>query len=242
MSLLTRLAKPVTTAPALGFILLPVVSVCLIAGCGRDRQASSALPAPQPGPVASARPGGASGVKPATSTDGGATAKNPPAVNPEAVLPPLEVVQQNPTFTWIENGKISMKGSAKKFVGEPANSKSGGPLSWRGVFLDFSAQLYENGKLTTSMKAAKVVANQSDRTVLANGGVVLKSLDRGTVIESKWAKWFSRQNKIVGNGGVKFLWNMGGQGTMKGESAAFVADTALSRFEARNSAKGLLPE
>ncbi len=241
MSLLTRLAKPITTAPAPGFILLLAASVCLISGCGRDRQANSALSAPQLAPVASAKPGGAQAAKTTIPAEGRATAKITQA-EPEVVLPPLEIVQQNPTFTWIENGKVSMKGSAKKFVGEPTNAKSGSPLSWSGVFLDFSAQLYENGKLTTSMKAAKVVANQADRTVLANGGVVLKSLDRGTVIESKWAKWFSRQNKIVGNGGVKFVWNMGGQGTMKGESAAFVADTALSRFEARDSAKGLLPE
>lgn len=140
--------------------------------------------------------------------------------------PKLQMTQQGVTLSWIENGVVRM--SAKAREGQINEVTKVGQL------LDFSAKMFEDGKLTTTMSAPKVVADTEKRVVTATGGVTLKSLDRKTTVKAQWMKWYSRQHKVVGDGGVKITSEMG---TMQG--AAFVADTALKTLRVMNSAKGL---
>ena len=112
--------------------------------------------------------------------------------------------------------------------------------SQRGEALDFSAKLYENGKLTASIKAPKAVIDRKTLTVTATGGVVMESLESKTKVHAEWVKWYARKNKVIGNGGVKIEsesknWNSNTEG------AAFEADTSFENYRVMNSAKGLEP-
>ena len=155
-----------------------------------------------------------------------------PAPKPPDTTPEIKFIQTGITLKWTEKGKTRMSAKARQLEGNE--------VTQTGVLLDFSAELYENGKLTTTMTAPKVVADNAKRTVLATGGVVIKSLDRSTIVKSGWAKWFSREQKIVGNGGVKVTSTMGTNDHYEMQGAAFETDTALKTIKIKNSAKGLI--
>jgi len=200
-------------------LALLVAIAAAVAGCGRGGRVAPPKP-PEGAPTAPQKPK--------------TTAKAKPAGQPaqaQDTAPDLQAIVKGITLRWIEKGRTSMNAKARRFEGNEVTRK--------GVLLDFSAQLYENGKLTTTMTAPKVVADTANRTITATGGVTLKSLDRGTVVKSQWIKWFSREDKIVGNGGVKATSNMGTGDRYEMEGAAFEADTALKTLTIRDSAKGL---
>ena len=105
-----------------------------------------------------------------------------------------------------------------------------------GAALDFSAQLYENGKLTASVVAPKAVVNTREQLVIATGGVTLKSQERKTTVKASWMKWYARKHRVIGDGGVRVEspdWNV--------EGAAFEADTGLKNYRIMDSAEGLQP-
>lgn len=140
--------------------------------------------------------------------------------------PQLELSQRGVTLNWVEKGVTRMKATAVK--GQISE------LTKVGVLSDFSAKLYDNGKMTTTMVAPKVTCDTINRVVTATGGVTMTSLDRGTVVKAKWMKWFEKKQKVIGDGGVEIhsdVWNAKG--------AAFEADTALKSLSIRNSTKGL---
>lgn len=114
-------------------------------------------------------------------------------------------------------------------------------LSWdesqqKGSAFDFSAKLYENGKLTATMTAPRAEVDTRSQIVLATGGVTLKSMERNTTIRAGWVKWYAKKKTAIGNGGVKIK-----TPTWDSEGAAFVADTTLKTFTVKDSAKGLEP-
>ncbi|MCE5200106.1 MAG: LPS export ABC transporter periplasmic protein LptC [Armatimonadota bacterium] len=153
--------------------------------------------------------------------------KTPPYVGPKVETgPKLQLSQQGVTLRWIENGSTRMSATAKEFKGNE--------ITRVGELLHFSAQLYENGKLKATITAPKAVADTVNRVVTATGGVTLKSLERNTTVRASWMKWYAKEQKVVGNGGVKIDSTMG---TMQG--AAFVADTAMKTITIKDSAKGL---
>lgn len=158
------------------------------------------------------------------------TEKQPQAPQPPPDPGPMiEINQKGISLRWIEKGIIKMKATAREGqVNE---------LTKIGVLTDFSAELYEDGKLTTTMVAPRVVADTAKQLVTATGGVTLKSLDRSTVVRSDWVKWYARHQMMIGNGGVNIK-----SDTWDVNSAAFVADTALKTLTVKNSAKGLAPE
>lgn len=140
--------------------------------------------------------------------------------------PKLALSQKDITLRWVDNGSLRMSAKAKEFRGSEVTKT--------GELLDFSAQLYEDGKPVTTITAPRVVADTANRIVTATGGVLVKSLERNTVVKAEWIKWYAKNQKIVGNGGVSIksdVWDA--------EAAAFVADTALKTVSLRNSAKGL---
>ena len=140
--------------------------------------------------------------------------------------PKIEFTQHGVTLRWSEKNGTQMTASAK--------SASFNEVTQVGTLLDFSAKLYENGKLTAAISAPRATADTAKRTILASGGVTLKSLERQTVVNAAWIKWNANTRKVVGNGGVRIKST---SGTVDG--AAFVADTALKTLTVKDSAKGL---
>lgn len=190
------------------------VLVCvafLLVGCG---EADSGRPA-RPVKPASAKP---ASVKPAQKP----ARPEPTADN----VPKLSLSQKGVTLKWVEHGVLKMSATAREFRGNE--------VTRMGELIGFSAHLYENGKPATTMTAPRVVADTANRVVTATGGVVMKSLVRKTVVKSDWAKWYEKQQKVVGNGGVTIK-----SDAWTAESAAFVADTGLKTVSLRDSAKGL---
>lgn len=140
--------------------------------------------------------------------------------------PKLEFTQHGVTLRWSEKNGTQMSASAK--------SASFNEVTQTGTLLDFSAELYENGKLTAAVSAPRATADTAKRTIIASGGVVLKSLERQTVVNASWIRWNANTSKVVGNGGVKIK---SANGTA--EAAAFTADTSLKSYTLLSSGKGL---
>lgn len=138
----------------------------------------------------------------------------------------LDITQRGVTLRWSEKNGTQMTASAK--------SASFNEVTQTGTLLDFSAKLYENGKLTAAMSAPRATADTAKRTIIASGGVTLKSLERQTVVNAAWMKWNAGTHKLVGDGGVRIKST---SGTVDG--AAFVADTTLKTLIVRDSGKGL---
>lgn len=157
---------------------------------------------------------------------------NRPATEPQKPVeekpegPKLEITQSGVTLSWVEKGGSQMTASAK--------SADFNEVTQAGNLLDFSAKLYENGKLAASVKAAKATVDTAKRTVIASGGVTLKSVERDTTVKAGWIKWNAKTRKIVGNGGVKVI---SANGTA--EAAAFVADTTMRSYTLLSSGEGL---
>lgn len=144
--------------------------------------------------------------------------------------PQIMVTQRGVTIRW----------DAKDGTQMTATAKSGdyNQVTQVGTLLDFSGKLYENGKLTASVSAPMATIDAAKRTVIATGGVTLRSLERQTVVKSSWIKWYANQHRIVGDGGVH-MESKNEPNTMKMDAAAFQADTALKTLKVMDSAKGL---
>ncbi|OFX17606.1 MAG: LPS export ABC transporter periplasmic protein LptC [Armatimonadetes bacterium RBG_16_58_9] len=156
---------------------------------------------------------------------------SPPKTNPTeqgADTGPILVYRQKQArVNWSDKqGRRRMSASAREIGWNEASLK--------GQALDFSAQLYENGKLTASIKAPKAVVDTKTQTVTATGGVVMESLERKTTVHAEWMKWYAEKHKVVGNGGVKIE-----SPQWKAEGAAIEADTSLENYRILDSAKGL---
>ena len=204
------------------FYILAAAFLLLLAGCG-SRQSSTSSNKPTESVkttvAGSKSKGNAKTIENAKPDE--------PAVKPiEDTGPKLELSQRGVTLNWVEKGVLRMSATASK--GQISE------ITKVGMLFNFSAKLYDNGKLTTTMTAPKVIADTTNRIVTATGGVTLKSLDRKTVVKAKWMKWYEKKQKVVGNGGVDIksdTWNV--------QSAAFIADTALKNLSVQNSAEGL---
>ena len=206
--------KPVLVLTGAAFLFV-------VAGCGRQHIGSSKPDASKVAAVASKMT--ESGIK--------APTKGQPLYTPdEPARPNLQFTQQGIAFNWVEKGVIRMSATAKELQGKEVFNT--------GWLMDFSGKMYENGKLTGTMTAPKVLVDMKTRVVTATGGVTLKLVENNAVVRSKWMKWYSKQQKIVGNGGVTIDMTTGSdKRTLTG--AAFVADTALKSLTVKDSAKGL---
>ena len=198
------------------FFVLTAALLLLFAGCGSRQSNTPSTKPPISKITESAKTTVANNAKP-----------DEPAVKPiEDTGPKLEVSQRGVTLNWVEKGVLRMSATASK--GQISE------ITKVGILFNFSAKLYDNGRLTTTMTAPKVIADTTNRIVTATGGVTLKSLDRKTVVKAKWMKWYEKKQKVVGNGGVDIksdAWNV--------QSAAFIADTALKNLSVQNTAEGL---
>ena len=202
-------------------ILAGAAFLFVVAGCGRQQTSASKPDAGKVAAVASKMTG------PGGKAAGG---EQPPYKPDQPTRPTFELSQQGITLNWIEKGVLRMSATAKELHGKEVFST--------GWLKDFSGKMYENGKLTGTMTAPTVLVDMNTRVVTATGGVVLKLVERNAVVRSKWMKWYSKQQKIVGNGGVTINMTTGSdKQTLTG--AAFVADTALKNLTVKGSTKGL---
>jgi hypothetical protein len=156
------------------------------------------------------------------------TARPPVALPKQQIgsAPQMDITQKGVSLRWVENGQLRMTARATFLTGNE--------VTRRGTLSNFSGELYENGKLTAAIRAPMVEVDEAKRIIIASGGVSLKSLERKTKVRAKWIKWYEKDQRVVGNGGVKIESTMG---TLEG--AAFVADTGLKSIKVFDLAKGL---
>jgi hypothetical protein len=140
----------------------------------------------------------------------------------EDPIPKIGFVQKYVSLNWVDNGKTRMKAKSREFRGDE--------ITRQGVFKDFSAELYENGELTATLKAPKAVVDGQKRTVVASGGVQMKSMERNTSLVAEKVTWYAKEKKIIGSGGVK-VDSTTGQIT----AAEIETDTTLRNIAVRGS-------
>jgi hypothetical protein len=142
----------------------------------------------------------------------------PPATGPQrAAESALKFATRKVNLTWQEGGKPKLTATARELTG---NTVSG-----TAAMKQVSAQLYDKGKVVARLSAPLVEADEKTRVVTATGGVTITSAVPNTTIRTvnaDWVKWYSREDKLVGNGGVTAR---GPVASIK--AAAFVADTRL---------------
>ena len=113
-----------------------------------------------------------------------------------------------------------------------ASNLSGNDISGVVVVKNFAGKLYQQGKLTATMRAPKALVDTARRVVTAVGGVTVKSLERDTIANSAWIKWSEKAQKLIGGGGVTV--KSAAMGDMTG--AAFEADTGLKSWKVTDGA------
>ena len=178
--------------------------ICAGAGCGRKPDRAAAKPLPIKSEVA--KP-----AKVQIAKDDG---------------PKLELSQKGVILNWVEKGQLRMKASGSQSKYDDVAKVAS--------MLKFSAQLFDDGKLTASLVAPEAVADTTSRIVTATGGVTLKSMQRNTTVTAPRMRWYAKEQKVVGDGGVKITSSMG---TLEG--AAFLADTSMKTITIKDSSKGL---
>lgn len=167
-------------------------------------------------------------VPSAEPKDGAATPKKPteavppqearkPAEDQRPSTPQLKYIGRRVTLTWEDAGKPRMRATAIELTGNTVS----GTASMKRV----NAELYDDGKLVATLSAPSVLADEKTRVVTATGGVkVVSKVPDSSIrtINAEWIKWYTREDKMVGNGGI----------TARGpvasiDAAAFTADTRL---------------
>jgi len=194
------------------------MSVLLASGCSRNRPVEKPASVVASAPVVKVK----EQAKPVKTEE---VKKPKPAKDPlpaEEPIPKIGFIQKYVTLNWIDNGQTRMKAKSREFKGDE--------ITKQGVFIDFTAELYENGKLTATMKAPKAVVDGDKRTVVASGGVKMKSMKRETSLVADKVTWYAKEKKIVGSGGVKVNSTTGDI-----TAAEIETDTTLSKIVVRGS-------
>jgi hypothetical protein len=136
-------------------------------------------------------------------------------------LPAVKAEARKVVVTWSERGKTSLSATATEV--------SGDTVSGSAKMKQVTAELYNKGELLGKLAAPIVEADASNRIISASGGVTLTSEQPNStvrVVKAGWIKWFARQNRVLGGGGVEAV---GPMTTVKAE--AFVADTGLRKIK-----------
>jgi hypothetical protein len=132
---------------------------------------------------------------------------------------PISVTGKTIRLTWQEEGKPSFDAHAKELVGDTLV----GTASLKNV----NADMYDKGQLVGKMTAPVVSADEKSRVVVATGGVTITLTSKVSSIRTLKAqrvKWYTRQDRIVGDGGVVAK---GPTVSMKAE--VFVSDSRLQK-------------
>ncbi|MBI2844821.1 MAG: LPS export ABC transporter periplasmic protein LptC [Armatimonadetes bacterium] len=141
-----------------------------------------------------------------------------PAAEPKEQPPPeLKVIGRQISLAWREDDKPRLTATAHELTGNTVTGKA----SMKRV----NAEFYDGGKLVARMSAPIVEADEKTRVITATGGVKIVSETPDStirVIRAEWIKWYSRENKLVGNGGITATGPVASI-----QAAAFTADTRL---------------
>jgi len=139
--------------------------------------------------------------------------------------PKVKVITRKVTLRWQEGDKMRLAATAARGTADE--------LTGTGVLEHVSASLYREGKPAAELQAPRVRADRKAAIVLASGGVVLRSIERNTVIRSQMVRWEADKHRIIATGGVRVDSE---NGRIAADSA--IADTELKTIEFRAGASG----
>lgn len=91
---------------------------------------------------------------------------------------------------------------------------------------DVNAKLFRKGVPASILVAPHVIAYNSTRRIVADGGVVIKSKDTGISYRSDKLVWDSTKDKVIGTGNVKMT-----KKNLSVKANAFTSDTALENAD-----------
>ncbi len=92
------------------------------------------------------------------------------------------------------------------------------------------AVLYRDGEVTSRMVAPRVVADSARKEIRASGGVKVTSLADGSTTAAEEMVWKPKENKLVGNGGVRM-----DKGNIHIRARSITTDTALKKAKLSNA-------
>ncbi len=121
------------------------------------------------------------------------------------------------SLAWQEDGQPKLVASADELTGNT--------LSGTAEMKRVTAQFFDGRKHVATLTAPLVRADEKSRIITATGGVTVTSnVAESTIktVKADWVKWYSREDKLVGNGGIQVR---GPVTTI--DATAFVADTQL---------------
>lgn len=143
----------------------------------------------------------------------------PDTASQPARLPALQVETEALHLIWLEPGTPS-RTVWEAFV--PRAEAKSAQAGATGIFENVRCVLYERGKPTTDLQAARVRAVQRQWRVEASGGVRAYSRVNGVRLEAKEVIWLARQNRLIARGDVYIVGKQFSLRTQKVE-----LDTAL---------------
>jgi hypothetical protein len=189
-----------------------IVVLIVLVGCGKGSDQSSVSSKPKEIRIDSSAITGKKIDNRKSQDD--SSSKNSDVTIPE---PQFKMTGQKISISWQENGQQKLTAKAIEATGNT--------ISGKAALKKVNADLYENGKLVATLVAPLVEADEKTRVVTATGGVTITSkVPESTIrtVEADWIKWYSKDGKLVGNGGVK------ARGPVTSmDASAFVADTRL---------------
>lgn len=192
------------------------LAVMLVAGCSRVDEPKTKSQSPQVSQGQAESSEEAKKKPEAKTTEKPENIQSPDEIT-EPAMPELKVVGQKVSLNWQEGGKPKLSAIASELTGDT--------LAGKAALKHVSAEMYQDGKLVAKLVAPNVIADEKTRVIVATGGVTLTStVPESTIrtVKCDWIKWYSRDDKIVGNGGVTAT---GPLASIK--AAAFTADTRM---------------
>lgn len=188
-------------------VLLLIVAA--LVGCGKSSGNNSTL----------------SGVKPTKTVeipDTGQTKKTSNKTDQNSEPPmPLKVIGKKVSLVWDDGGKPKLKSVATELTGNT--------ISGKARMKNAKADLYDKGVCVAKMVAPVIEADESNRIVIATGGVTITSTSSKSnirIIKSEWVKWYSREDRLVGGGGISVNGPMGSI-----DAATIETDTKLEKIK-----------
>lgn len=97
-------------------------------------------------------------------------------------------------LTWQAGGQYIMRAKAGQLIADEETGKAN--------LKDGRAIMFKDGKESAVMSAKLIEADTHASTLVASGGITVRSLVRNAQISAKTATWWRKQDRISGEGGV----------------------------------------
>lgn len=149
----------------------------------------------------------------------------PPVQEQPAIEDNLKVELQKGRIIWDDaKGRRIFEAQYEEAIASQTGDTS--TVELHGV----KANLYKNGKITSSLDAPKIVTNSKTREIKATGGAKIVSATQNTSARADQLTWKSREDKVFGSGAVKMV-----KGNISITAGSFEADTAMKKARFRNA-------